>query len=239
MDENEKDLTPASLDQENEEASEQSAVPAVPEVTLPAAWQSSGKGLANRKRAQANVSLKHGLFAGVPIICRGEQCPYFQTCFIPEDDLQIGERCPIEIATILERFDRHCLSLNIDADSINDTVDAGIVKDVVDIEIMILRCDNLLAINGNLIDEVVAGVTPKGQEIMRPEINKAVELKQELRRERTRLLNQLNATRKDKGGGIDNNDPSTVAARIIAKVQKLQDKGKIIDVSPEAEPETE
>lgn len=209
------------------------ALPAYMAVDMPAAWGSSAKGTENKRKSLQAVTVRHGLFAGVPIICQGQACPYFSTCFIPQADLQIGERCPIEIAAILSRFDKHCQALGIDPDKIEDTVDAGIVKDVVDIEVMILRCDNLIAISGNMIEEVVAAVTPKGQEIRRPEITKAVELKQDLRRERTRLLNQLMATRKDKKESLGGQDASSVAARIIAKVQKIKQEGRIIDIEPE------
>jgi uncharacterized protein YaiI (UPF0178 family) len=217
----------------NENTPSKSAIPA-----LPSMWKQSTQGAKNVDAARQMLQLKHGMFASVPIICKGRTCPYFQTCWIPEADLQVGERCPIEIGAILERFDKYCQQLNIDTE--NEIVDAGLVKEVVDIEIMMVRADGLLARDGNLIEEVVAGVSPKGQEYYRPEIHLAVELKERLRKEKTRILNQLNATRKDKkNDGLVSNDPSSVAARIIAKVRDLQAKGSIIDVTPNEEIHTE
>lgn len=208
-------------------------VPATSNQTpLPSMWKQNTQGLENVRKARQTLALKHGMFASVPIICKGQSCPYFQTCWIPEADLQVGERCPIEIGAILERFDRYCDELGVNPQ--DEIVDAGLVKEVVDIEIMMVRADGLLAKDGNLIEEVVAGVSPKGQEYYKPEIHLAVELKERLRKEKTRILNQLNATRKDKKGEGDiANDPSSVAARIIAKVKNLEKKGTIIDVSPE------
>lgn len=201
------------------------------QTPLPSMWKQNTQGLKNVQKARQTIGLKHGMFASVPIICKGHACPYFQTCWIPEADLQVGERCPIEIGAILERFDRYCDELRINPQE--EMVDAGLVKEVVDIEIMMVRADGLLAKDGNLIEEVVAGVSPKGQEYYRPEIHLAVELKERLRKEKTRILNQLNATRKDKKGEGDiANDPSSVAAKIIAKVRDLERKGTIIDVSP-------
>ena len=201
-------------------------------ASLPSVWAQNNQNLDNVRKARQFVNTKHGMFASVPIICKGRACPYFQTCWIPESDLQVGERCPIEIATILERFEKYCEELNIDPEG--EIVDAGLVKEIVDLEIMMVRADGLLARDGNLIEQVVAGVTPKGQAYHRPEIHMAVELKERLRKEKTRILNQLNATRKDKkSDGTGGNDPSSVAARIIAKVRELEKKGQIIDVTPE------
>lgn len=209
-------------------------VPSAHTTPLPSMWKQNTQGIENVRKARQTVGLKHGMFASVPIICKGRSCPYFQTCWIPEADLQVGERCPIEIGAILERFDKYCEQLKINPEE--EIVDAGLVKDVVDIEIMMVRADGLLAKDGNLIEEVVAGVTPKGQEYYKPEIHPAVELKEKLRKEKTRILNQLNATRKDKkGDGAVSNDPSSVAARIIAKVRELDKKGAIIDVTPQEE----
>lgn len=207
-------------------------LPSIDGTQLPSMWKQNAKGIQNVVKARQTLGLKHGMFASVPIICKGHACPYFETCWIPEEDLQIGERCPIEIAAILERFDKYCKELSIDVD--NEIVDAGLVKDVVDIEIMMVRADGLLAKDGNLIEEVVAGVSPKGQEYYRPELHPAVELKEKLRKEKTRILNQLNATRKDKKGvNTIAMDPSSVAARIIAKVRNIEAKDNIIDVYPE------
>jgi hypothetical protein len=209
-------------------------LPAVPTPSqMPSAWGSSSQGVTNRQLAASNVRLKHGMFASVPIICKGRDCPYFQTCYIPEHDLQLGERCPIEIGTIIERFDSYCDALAIDPESKLDMVDAGIVKEIVDIEIMMMRADGLLAVSGNFIEEVIAIVSTKGQEYYAPQLHKAVEFKDSLRDRKMKLLNQLNATRKDKRSDqLSRNDPSSVAARIIAKVKELEKQGKIIDVSP-------
>lgn len=186
----------------------------------------------NVKKSRKTVSQKHGMFANIPMVCRGTACPYFETCWIPEEDLQVGDRCPIEIAAILERFDGYCEELNVDPE--REMIDASLVKDVVDIDVMMVRADGYLAKDAALIKDVVAGISPKGQEYYKPEIHQAVELKEKLRKERTRILNQLNATRKDKKmEQIVANDPSSVAARIMAKAKDLQLQGKIIDVEHE------
>lgn len=183
----------------------------------------------NIRKSQQAVSTKHGMFSAIPIVCRGRACPYFETCWLPEADLQVGERCPIEIATILERFEAYIEELNVDVNT--EIIDAGLVKDIVDIEIMMVRADGYLAKDAALIQDVVAGVSPKGQEYYKPEIHQAVDLKERLRKEKTRIMNQLNATRKDKKmENVVANDPSSVAARLMAKVSKLKEEGKIIDM---------
>lgn len=215
-------------------------LPSSKKTQVPAAWKSNSVGLENRRIAQQNLSLRHGLFSSIPIICQGSKCPYFGTCFIDANDLQIGERCPIEIGAIVDRFDKYCTSLGVDPDNPMDIVDAGLVKDIVDIEVMMLRADSLLATSATFIEEVVAGISPKGKEYQRPELHRAAEYKDTLRKDKIRLLNELHATRKSKKhSNLDGSDPSSVAARIIAKVQNLQKEGKIIDVTPEEDNDIE
>ena len=186
--------------------------------------------LENIRKARALHNMKHGMYSGVPIVCRGDSCPFRATCWIKEEELDVGGRCPIEVGAVLERFDKYCREFDIQDD---DTVDHSIIKDIIDIEVLMLRADNYLAISGDFIEEVITGVDARGNVLTRPELHKAFEAKNKLRLERIKLLNQMNSTRKDKKvDSIQINDPSSRAAELIQKVRKLQEEGKIIDVTP-------
>lgn len=184
------------------------------------------------KRSATLSSMKHGLAAGIPIICRGNKCPYVTTCFLAEDERPVGERCPIEMGAIISRFEQYCRALDIGED---DVVDMALVRQLVDIEIQMLRADNKMAIDGDFIEQVVAAVTEDGRAFYKPELHKAVDLKDKLRKDHHRILQLLNSTRKDRERlRREASDPSILAATLMAKVRDLEKQGKIktiIDIS--------
>lgn len=207
-----------------------SHAPVPASMNMPPAWNYNTTGLENVKKARAATNMTHGMYSGVPIICRGADCPFKETCWIPDADLQIGGRCPIEVGAILERYDAYQREWNVGDD---DTTDHSIIKDIIDIEILMLRADNSLAISGDFIEEVVAGMDNQGRAIKRPELHKALEVKSRLRAERVKLLSQMNSTRKDKKQEIAGlTDPSSIASHLMQKVRALKEQGTIIDVTP-------
>jgi hypothetical protein len=210
-------------------------VPATPTVQVPDAWGAPSpylqaaleKGV---KRSQAQVRMTHGMYAGVPIVCKGKkQCPFGSTCYIPDDEMVFGARCPIEIAAVLERHQAYVEELQIEP---TDYVDLGIVKQLVDVEIMMLRADNKLAASGDVFREVVDAINQRtGEVYYKLEIDPIFELKEKLRKEHTRLLNQLNATRKDKRDTLKGlSDPSSMAAGLMERLRQLEANGTIIDI---------
>lgn len=198
---------------------------------LPIGWAyNTQKSVENVRKARASTNMKHGMYSGVPIICQGIDCPFHKTCWIPVNEREVGGRCPIEVGALLERFDAYVKEWNVKDD---DTTDHSLIKDIIDIEIMMLRADNSLAISGDFIEEVVAGTDDQGRAIKRPELHKAFEAKAKLRQERIKLLNQMNSTRKDKNQEIKGlTDPSSIASSLMQKVRALQQQGAIIDVTP-------
>lgn len=171
--------------------------------------------------------LKHGMYASIPIICRGESCPYRDNCplfaegFAPE-----GEKCPLEIAAIQDLTERYCTELNIDVEDPYQAIDVMMVKDLVDIDISMLRCDNKMAVTADFIVENVVGVTDNFESITRQELNPILEFKEKLRTMKFKTLQLLNSTRKDKEGQrIVIEDPSQKAARMM----KLRKDIEVID----------
>lgn len=191
------------------------------------------------QRASAVQFLRHGMAAHIPIVCYREKCPYQDVCYIPLDERPQNGRCPIEVATILTLFDRYCKSLGVTEE---DVVDLSLIKELVDLDIQMIRADNRLAISADFVEDVVAFVTPRGQVFTAPQLTKAVEYKDRIRRERHRILQLLNSTRKDREGGRASSDPSTYAAALLAKVRDLERSGKIrtvIEVQAESKLEEE
>lgn len=203
---------------------------------LPAQWQMDEKGIEAIRIANAMCSTQTGLCANIPIICKGAKCPFIETCGIKAvgmnvDDLK-GQRCPVEIADITRRFQWYTAHLEIDAD---DVVDLGMVKELVDIDVMLERANKRMAAEGDFVEMVAVGVDGEGNAIRKPEIRKSVDFKERMQKRKDTILQLLNATRKDKAGSkvtIDM-DPSSYASQLLEKkrqLDSLRNDDNIIDV---------
>lgn len=206
---------------------------------LPAQWQMDEKGIEAIRIANAMCSTQTGLCANIPIICKGIKCPFVDTCGIKAvgmnvDDLK-GQRCPVEIADITKKFQWYIAHLEIEAD---DVVDLGMVKELVDIDVMLERANKRMAAEGDFIEMVAVGVDSDGNAIRRPEIRKSVDFKERMQKRKDSILQLLNATRKDKAGSkvtIDM-DPSSYAAQLLEKKRQLdalKNDDDIIDITNE------
>lgn len=160
----------------------------------------------------------HGMYASVPIICKAEACPYAESCELQRMEIApFGEKCPMEIAAIEDLFERYCTDMKIDPSDPNQQVDAIMVKEVVDIDVNMLRCDKKMAISADFIIEQVVGMTEEGGSITRQELHPLTEFKEKLRNQKYKTLNLLNSTRKDKEGNklTIQVDPSQRAAEML------------------------
>jgi hypothetical protein len=98
------------------------------------------------------------------------------------------------------------------------------VKEIVDIDISMLRCENKMAISADFIIDNVVGMTDKGTAIFKQELHPLVEYKEKLRSSKNKLLQLLNSTRKDKEGSKIHIelDPSERAAEMMRMQRELQ-----------------
>lgn len=204
---------------------------------LPSAWGSSDKLKTAVGIATQMGNVKHGMYAAIPIVCKGELCPYAKTCPLVEMNMApVKERCPIEISQILQRFDAYTEELGIDTDNI---VDMTLVKDLIDLDVQLNRADMKLAADGDFLQDIVVTVTENGDEITNPAIHKAVEYKEKLLKKRHDILQLLHSTRKDKAGDkiTITMDPSSYASQLMAQAAAMQKN--IIDVTPDEGDEDE
>lgn len=179
-------------------------------------------------KASLLANVKHGILAQVPMICRGPKCPYVKTCYLKAEERPERGRCPIEIATILSLFEKYTKHLEVTDE---DIVDLTLIKELIDLDIQLLRADHYMAARPEFVEEVPVFVTEDGRAYTKPEISRVVEYKEKLRKERHRILQLLNSTRKDKEGGIKGKDPSSMAAEILAKAKELG-LYQVIEVTP-------
>lgn len=186
-------------------------------------------GLSTAETIQVNQfskrnKLKHGMFAAIPLICKDKMCPYSSVCPIPQGQRTPQGRCPVEIGTIITRFDSWCKHFGLDTENEyikdEDLVDASLIRDLVDNEIQIMRAENKLAINGDFIGDTLATVDNKGNPWYQKAVTPEAEFKLTLLDKRQKILQLLNSTRKDKAKEIANDvDPSMQAVSIFNKLK--------------------
>lgn len=204
---------------EDDEQQKNVLVKSVDGIQLPDAWGQAATSMDQVSRHRQSFNLKHGMFANVPMICKGTECPMHELCDIPIRKRPVFKRCPIEIAAILDRYDKYCAEIGVGPE---DYFDQSQVKDLVDIEVKLLRSNGVLAISGHFIEEVVAGIDDKGKEYLRPELHKATEYEEKLLNRKRQILADLNATRKAKGQDQQASEASSFASELMRKAMKAQ-----------------
>lgn len=184
----------------------------------------------NKTKQVSNISKvyfsKHGMFAAIPIICRENDCVYKDVCMVDPSQRIKGSRCPMEIAALITRFNQWCQHFNINADGDTiepkDLVDATLIKDLVNTEIQILRAENKIALSGDFMGQTIIEIDKKCTAYYGNTITPESEFLMTLQDKKMKILNQLNATRKDKAADKRKETASDEAVRIFQQMQELQ-----------------
>jgi hypothetical protein len=190
------------------------------------------------QRYMNKMKMTHGMFANVPILCKDVDCPYIDACEIPASERVFGQRCPQEAAVIMTRFEAYCKHFGIDISNNEfkdyDVVDAGLVRDLVDIEVQMLRAENKTAMRGDFMGLTINTVDNKGKAWYEETVTPEATYKNTLLDKRFKILNLLNSTRKDKAAMAKANDnPSVKAVSIFKKINEMvsgQNNADIYDV---------
>lgn len=189
------------------------------------AWTNNPEAVKAIEIAKRLRQTKHGMYASVPIICKAEACPYADQCELAQMGIApYGEKCPMEIAAIEDLFQRYCSDMDINPEDAGQQVDAIMVKELVDLDISMLRCDKKMAISADFIIDNVVGVSDDGEAITREELHPLTEYKEKLRTQKYKTLNLLNSTRKDKQGSKISVefDPSERAAQMLKVKEEME-----------------
>ena len=202
---------------------------------MAAMWGISGavvKEIANMNKVYAS---KHGMFASVPIICRKDDCAYKDVCMVDDSQRILGNRCPMEIAAILARYEQWCMHFELDMnqDVINpeDLVDATLIKDLVNIEVQMLRAENKIALSGDIMSDTLLDIDKKCQPYYGKIVAPEVEFLMSLQDKKIKILNQLNATRKDKAADKRKESGSDAAIKIFQQVKELEKAQRFANIT--------
>lgn len=160
-------------------------------------WGYSEGALESKKAAMTMLSTRTGLYTRIPIICKGENCPYGATCGLLEFGLDvIGERCPLETTMIEQKLANYTREFDLDESSYTDWT---MVKELINAEIMIERCMALMQNDGTAIEEIFIGTSESsGTDYFRRDISKVQELYERNLKIKERILDTMMATRKAK-----------------------------------------
>lgn len=196
-------------------------------------WDINEVDLKNIETHVKKTNFKHGIFSSIPLICRGEGCPYKEVCSIEPTERPINKRCVIEIAAIVARFDSWCnhFGIKIEGEQVEekDAVDVALIRDLIDNEIQVVRAENKIAISGDFIGKVIADVDKFGEEHYEDTVTPEAQFKMTLLDKRYKILQLLNSTRKDKASDKDDTNPSEKAAGIFEDIAKrLSSKMKTV-----------
>lgn len=200
---------------------------------VPSAWEMSDQAKRAVAKSMAVLSTEFGLYASIPMVCKGEDCIYAQLYPELHEGLsEVGQRCPVEVALIMSKYDAYKRELDIHED---DAVDMSILRDVIDYDVQIVRAENKMAIEGDFVKDVVVGVNDAGVEVEQEQISKAAEYKDKVQTKRHAALKLLNSTRKDKAGEKLNMvmDPSTYVASLIQQHKDTIQEGEFEEVEEE------
>lgn len=180
-------------------------------------------------------SSKHGLFASVPIICKNQDCVYKNVCMVSPSQRIVGHRCPMEISAIMSRYELWCrhfgLDTSIDVIDTKDLVDATLIKDLVNVEIQMIRAENKIALSGDFMADTLLDIDKKCKPYFGKDISPEVSFLMTLQDKKIKILNQLNATRKDKASDKRKDSASTAALEIFQKMKEMEHNKNIINIS--------
>ena len=169
-------------------------------------WQYSEKGVQAMRAVKAISSLKHGAYARVPIICKGEGCPYGNSCHLLKNDLAPKlEPCPFEADKVERLVKGYARDFDIDDLSFTDRV---LLKEIVNCDIIIDRCMALMQEEATPVIEMSMGCDKDGNEIFQPNVSKAWEAMERVSKKRNADYQLMLMTRKDrkKDGEEDENN---------------------------------
>lgn len=190
-------------------------------------WGYSEVGLQAKKAAMSMLSTKHGMYARIPLSCKGDGCPYAESCHLLGYNLApVGEYCPIETAQIEKRYMEYSLDFELDESSFTDR---NLVAEIINLDIMIERCKALIAKEGVPVVDVVAGLSESGEAYYRPEVSKYWEAYERAQKRRNEIYQLMMATRRDKKKDAQQEQG---IHEILAAVVEAED-GFIIDERPE------
>jgi hypothetical protein len=192
-------------------------------------WGYSEVGLQAKKAAMSMLSTKHGMYSRVPLTCKGDACPYAESCHLLGYNLApVGEYCPIETAQIEKRYMEYSIDFGLDESSFTDR---NMVAEIINLDIMIERCKALIAKEGVPVVDVIAGLAENGEAYYQPQVSKYWEAYERANKRRNELYQLMMATRRDKKNDVK--EEKSIHDILASVIDTENGDGFVIDERPE------
>jgi len=149
------------------------------------------------KLKRAYSTMTTGINSSVPLICRAEQCPFAQSCIHVElENAPIGRQCPIELELLYYHTRKFIEEFDVPMDRHSEVM---LVQELAELIIYETRVTKTLAKSefGDLRGERVK-FSPDGEEFREDTEHWAFGVKERIKTRRMKILDALNATRKNK-----------------------------------------
>lgn len=162
-------------------------------------WGYSPAGWLSKKLVSKHLnSMKNGLFSVFPIPCKGGSgCPYGESCIAAQYGMEppIGEPCVIEVTKIENLIVSYANDFNLQSASTTDRV---FLQELIQIDLIMDRCQVMMAQEGRVLQDVTMGITEDGETYTQSVVSRYLDAWERLSKRRQSILNEMNATRKAK-----------------------------------------
>lgn len=191
-------------------------------------WGYSKLGWYSKKLVSKHLnSLKHGIFSVYPIPCKKDGCPYGPLCpaFQNKMDPPYGEPCIIEVTKIENLIVSYSNDFKLDTCSTSDKV---FLQELIQIDLLMDRCQNLMAQDVTPLQEVAMGISEDGEVYTQPVVSRYLDVWERMSKRRQSILNDMLATRKSKlGTKQDPRNDDDILTTIIEASKNLFDEEEV------------
>lgn len=163
-------------------------------------WNYTKSGWLSKKLVSKHLnSLKTGLNSIYPIPCKKEGCPYGESCIALQNNLEppYGEPCVMETYKIEQLLIGYAQDFNIDSSSATDQI---LIKELVQLDLLMDRCQILMAKEGDMLQNVAMGTTEDGEIYTQPVVSRYLDAYERCSKRRQSLLNEMLGTRHSRKG---------------------------------------
>lgn len=163
-------------------------------------WGYSLQGYMSKKLISKHLnSMKNGLTSVFPILCKQDGCPYSQSCLAYQNDMQppYGEPCIVEVNKIENLLVGYASDFKIESSSTTDRV---LIQELVQLDLLMDRCQCLMAQDGDILQDVTMGIDENGESYTQPVVSRYLDAWERLAKRRQSVLKEMLATRDSRKG---------------------------------------
>jgi len=193
-----------------------------PDLFFPEVWSDADR--AEVAAVMRPQRIKTGMFAMIPMRCRGLKCPIADSCpLVKINKIPEGHPCPIELEAVKTFTEQYITEMRVDPENL---VEVSMVRDLVDQEIQWMRKANILS-REDFIQENVVGVDANGEIVLKKELHQAVEYEDRIHKRKREILKAMTATRAEKAKiGQGQIDTAQAISATMSKLMELESENE-------------